>query len=273
MNEEFMQNLFRIAEELSRAGWAEANAGNISVRLRPEEYPTAPEAGPWQPLAIAIPALAGEHFLVTAKGCQIRNVPHFPRRDCGVLELNGDGTAYRVVWGLEGTVPTSEFFAHLLSHAVRKEQSGGAERVILHTHPVTLVALCHVMELDSVKLTRLLWSMHPEGVALFPGGIAYLPFALSGSREISAMTCEAFQKFPMVLWEYHGVFASGRDLDHAFGMIQAAEKCANIYKAACELGGVTRALRDEEIAAMASFLHLTPAPGILHLSGGTNDAI
>ena len=91
MNEEFMQNLFRIAEELSRAGWAEANAGNISVRLRPEEYPTDPAAGPWQPLAIAIPALAGEQFLVTAKGCQIRNVPHFPRRDCGVLELNGDG--------------------------------------------------------------------------------------------------------------------------------------------------------------------------------------
>lgn len=273
MNEAFLQNLFRIAEALSQAGWAEANAGNISIRLRREESPTDPASGPWQPLSIAIPALAGEQFLVTAKGCQIRNIPHFPRRDCGVLELNGDGTAYRVVWGLERSVPTSEFFAHLLSHAVRKERSGGTERVILHTHPVTLVALCHVMELDSAKLTRLLWSMHPEGVALFPGGIAYLPFALPGSREISAMTCEAFQKFSMVLWEYHGVFASGRDLDHAFGMVQAAEKCANIYKTARALGGVTRTLRDDDIAAIAGFLGLTPAPGILHLSGGTNHAL
>ena len=273
MNEAFLQNLFRIADELSRAGWAEANAGNISVRLRPEEYPACSAPGSWTPLDGAVPSLGGEQFLVTAKGCHIRNLPHFPRRDCGVLELNEDGTAWRVVWGLEGTVPTSEFRAHLLSHAVRKERSGGAERVILHTHPVTLVALCHAMELDTVKLTQLLWSMHPEGVALFPGGMAYLPFALSGSREISDMTCAAFQYYSMVLWEYHGVFASGRDLDHAFGMIQAAEKCANIYKAACAMGGVTRTLPDSSIAAMASFLNLTPAPGILNVQEEDGHAV
>ena len=62
------------------------------------------------------------------------------------------------------------------SHAVRKEKSGGKERVILHTHPVTLAAMCHALELDSRKLTHLLWSMHPEGVCLFPGGIASVSY-------------------------------------------------------------------------------------------------
>ena len=74
---------------------------------------------------------------------------------------------------------------------MRKEKSGGKERVILHTHPVTLAAMCHALELDSRKLTHLLWSMHPEGVCLFPGGIAYLPFAIPGSEEISRQTCQA----------------------------------------------------------------------------------
>ena len=267
--ESFLFDLVRTSQDIARAGWAEANAGNISLRLGPEELTDRSlfsQNGPWQPLDIPTPSLGGEFFLVTAKGCQIRNIATFHRRDCGVLELNQAGDHYRVVWGLEGTVPTSEFFAHLLSHAVRKEYSGGAERAILHTHPVTLVALCHAMELDTVSLTRLLWSMHTEGVCLFPGGVAYLPLAMPGSQEISRMTCKAFETHSMVLWEYHGIFASGTDLDHAFGMVQAAEKAAQIYQSACMLGGVRRALSDREIQAIADNFGLTVTPGILNPS-------
>lgn len=262
----FLDDLFRTTNDMAREGWAEANAGNITVRLTEEqlaEFSPLREDGAWLPLAIPVPSLAGECFLVTAKGCQIRNIAHYPRRDCGVIRLNGDGTAYRVVWGLEGTVPTSEFFAHLLSHAVRKEKSGGAERVLLHTHPVTLVALCHRMAPDSKALTKLLWSMHPEGVCLFPGGVAYVPFAVSGTEELSRLTCHAFETYSMVLWEYHGIFASGTTLDHAFGLVQSAEKCAKIYQAACAMGGVTRALDDAAIRAAADTFHLHPVDGVL----------
>jgi rhamnulose-1-phosphate aldolase len=267
--ESFLFDLVRTSRDIAHAGWAEANAGNISVRLGPAELKDRElfsQDGPWVPLAIPTPSLGGEFFLVTAKGCQIRNIADFPRRDCGVLELNPAGDCYRVVWGLEGTVPTSEFFAHLLSHAVRKERSGGAERAILHTHPVTVVALCHAMELDTVSLTRLLWSMHPEGVCLFHGGIAYLPLAMPGSQEISRMTCKAFENHSMVLWEYHGIFASGTNLDHAFGMVQAAEKTALIYQSACMMGGVRRALSDRQIQTIADNFGLSVTPGILNLS-------
>lgn len=262
----FFDDFLRLTDDMAREGWAEANAGNLSIRLDGDalaQFPDRQCRGPWIPLAQPVPDLGGETLLVTAKGCQLRNVSHAPRRDCGLAELRADGGAYRPVWGFEGTAPTSELAAHLLSHQVRLRRSGGAERVILHTHPVTLIALCHVLEPDTRQLNRLLWGMHPEAVSLFPGGIAYLPFAIPGSAEIARATCEAFETYSMVLWEYHGIFASADTMDRAFGMVQAAEKAARIYQTACALGGVRRVLPDDAIAAVAASLRLTPVAGIL----------
>ena len=50
MNEAFLQNLFRIADELSRAGWAEANAGK--KRHHPAEYRVHPAIGHNIPCAL-----------------------------------------------------------------------------------------------------------------------------------------------------------------------------------------------------------------------------
>lgn len=265
----FLTDIIRTSRDICREGWAEANGGNITVRLDETQLSDRavfhPDA-PWKHLDISVPSLAGEYFLVTASGSQMRNIADYPSRDCGVLELSDDGAAYRVVWGLEdGGRPTSEFFAHLLSHAIRKEHSGGVERVILHTHPATLIALTHTRELDSRSLTRLLWGMHTEGVCLFPGGVAYLPYALPGSQEIARLTCDAFQSHSMVLWEFHGIFASGASLDQVFGMVQAAEKAAKVYQLSCTMGGMNQALSDRDIQSIADSLHITPIPGILSL--------
>ena len=98
----YFDELFLVTDELARAGWAEANAGNLSVRLPDEALAELPlsAGGAWTPLARPVPSLAGEHFLVTARGCRMRLVSRHPRRDCGVLELSGDGAAWRVCWGL-----------------------------------------------------------------------------------------------------------------------------------------------------------------------------
>ena len=263
----FLTDIARGSRDICREGWAEANGGNITVRLN--EAGLADRAvfrtdGAWQALDVPVPALGGELFLVTAAGSQMRNIADYPERDCGVLELNEAGTQYRTVWGLAGGgSPTSEFFAHLFSHAIRKEKSGGAERVIFHVHPNTLIALSHALELDSRSLTRLLWSMHTEGICLYPGGIAYLPYAMPGSKEIARMTCEAFERHSMVLWEFHGVFASGKSIDHTFGMVQAAEKGAKIFTLTQQLGGVKKALSDREIRGIAENFHIPYISGIL----------
>jgi len=262
----FLSDIGPICTEIYRNGWAEANAGNITLRLNDAELADRAAfraVGAWETLGVPVPALGGEYFLVTASGCHLRRVEADPVRTCGVVRISDDGARFRVVWGLEDSMPTSEFSSHLLAHAVRGRVSGGAERVILHTHPPALIALGHARELDTRSLTLLLWSMHQEGVCLFPGGVAYLPFQISGGSEIAESTCRAFERHGMVMWEYHGIFASGTSLDHAFGMVQAAEKAAQIYRDACAMGGVRRALSADAIRAVADNFGFVPAPGIL----------
>ncbi len=260
-----LRDLLRTCAALADEGWAEANAGNVSLRLPPEEVSEEASPGPWTALALPVPSLARSRFAITAAGSQLRNVPLDPAHGCGVIELDESGANWRVLWGLEGARPTSELLPHLRSHAVRMEKSGGKECALVHTHPAHLVALCHLREWDTRSLTRLLWGMHPEAVCLFPGGLAYAPFAISGTEELTRLTCEALEKHPMVLWEHHGVFASGESLDHAYGMVQAAEKAATIYRIACEMGGVARTLEEKELRALIEHFHLEVGPGILEI--------
>lgn len=262
----FLTDITAVAPEIYRNGWAEANAGNISLRLNKaelEDHAVFRETAPWRPLSVSVPEIAGEYFLVTASGCHLRRIADDPEHTCGVVRIGDDGESYQIVWGLQGGEPTSEFASHLLAHVVRRRVSGGEERAILHTHPTALIALCHVREFDTRSLTRLLWSMHQEGVCLSSGGVAYLPFQISGGDAIAEATCRAFETHGMVMWEYHGILASGTSLDHAFGMVQSAEKAALIYRDACCMGGMRRALDLESIRAVAENFHLAPAPDVL----------
>ncbi len=262
----FVQEFIDTAAAIAREGWAEANAGNLSLRMRDEmigQWLPYTQPGPWMPLEYPIQSLSGDRYLFTVRGCQLRNLPLYPSRDCGVIELGRTGESYRILWGMEGSIPTSEFMAHLQSHAVRKTVSGGLDRALLHVHPTHLVALSHVMSLDDRTLTHLLWSMHPEAVLQFPGGMGFLPFAVPGSADLARMTCTALEERPMVLWEFHGVFASAPSLEQAFGMVQAAEKAAMIYRAAIEMGGVRRGLSMNQMKAMADRCHLPIGPGLL----------
>lgn len=262
--ESFLKDIVRIAQAVSDQGWAEANAGNISVRLNDAELADRhllTGDGPAISLEVGVPTLDGAYFLVTAAGCHLRNIPHDPAATCGVVRICDGGSAYRVLWGFAGGgKPTSELFAHLLSHAVRMRHG---ERALIHSHPTTLLGLCHTRQLSTASLTRLLWSMHPEGVCLFPDGIAYTPFMISGSLPLADATCAAFRESGMVLWDFHGVFSSGRDLDHAYGKVQAAEKAAKIYQAACQMGGCHRVLSAEEIRAVADNFGLHPLADVL----------
>lgn len=262
--ESFLTEIIRIAQAVSDQGWAEANAGNISVRLDEKQLADRhklADVGPKQTLEVPVPTLDGAYFLVTAAGCHLRNIPVDPAGTCGVVRITDGGHAYQVLWGFQsGGRPTSEFFAHLLSHAVRKPHG---ERALIHSHPTTLMGLCHTRQLSTQSLTRLLWSMHPEGVCLFPDGIAYTPFMVAGTLPLANATCAAFEESGMVLWDFHGVFSSGRDLDHAYGKVQAAEKAAKIYQAACLMGGCHRVLSAEDIRAVSDSLGIHPLPGVL----------
>jgi len=270
MNTEKSQSILALLSktcgDMADRGWAERNAGNISVRLTAEQASEFSQdfSGEWFPLEKPLINLSNEVFYVTGTGKFLRNVPLSPSENGGLLRLDDLGAKYQLVWGYEnGVKPTSELPAHLAAHSVRKQASNGKDKVVLHTHPTKLIALTYSRELDTRSLTKLLWQMHAECIVVFPEGVGYLPWMMAGSETIAEKTAEMFRDRSMVVWEYHGVFATGEDLDEAFGLIDTAEKASSIYLAACQAGGVLRKPSDTVLAAIAANFGKIPAHGIL----------
>jgi rhamnulose-1-phosphate aldolase len=262
--EKLQSAVVRTAHDLWRKGWAERNAGNLSVRLLPEEVGEAfRRDDPWRPLETAVPDLGGDHLLFTDTGSYMRNVQLEPLRNTDVIEVDANGECFRIVWGDVERGPTSEIAPHLHVHAARKRASSGADRAVLHTHPPNLIALSYALALDTASLTRLLWQMHTECVVVFPTGCGYVEWRLPGSAELARATGRIMERRSMVLWQYHGIVAAGPDLDSALGLIDTAEKAADIYLKVAALGPVVRRLNHEQLTALARRFGVEPDPQIL----------
>jgi rhamnulose-1-phosphate aldolase len=262
--EKLQAAVVKTAHELWRKGWAERNAGNLSMRLLPEEAAQVSlEDDRWRPLEAAVPELGGEHLLFTDSGSYMREVQLDPLRNTDVIELDLNGECFRIVRGDRERGPTSEIAPHLYAHAARKRASRGADRAVLHTHPPNLIALSYAVALDTTSLTRLLWQMHTECIVVFPMGCGYVDWALPGSEELARATGKIMERRNMVLWQYHGIVAAGPDLNTAFGLIETAEKAADIYLKVAALGPVERRLSYEQLTALARRFGVEPDPEIL----------
>jgi rhamnulose-1-phosphate aldolase len=263
----FLTEIIKTSRDIWSKGWAEANAGNISLRLvrdavDMETLRTQPRE--WTQLGTRVPDLAGEYFLVTGSGRYLRNIELYPEKNVGILELNDAGSAYRIIWGFQPTGgPTSELMAHLRVHGTRKRVTNGIDRAVIHTHSPDLIALTHVMPLDTRKLTRLLWEMMPECIVAFPEGIEVIPWALPGTSELADATATALVERRMAVWQFHGVIAVGRNLDAAFGLIDTAEKSASLHLKARSGGGVTQKLSKTQLKKLARHFRVVPNPDIL----------
>lgn len=71
--------------------------------------------------------------------------------------------------------------------------------------------------------------MCTECIVVFPDGVNVLPWMLCGTNEIGEATAEKMNTARLVVWALHGIYGAGRDLDEAFGLIETAEKAAEIY--------------------------------------------
>ena len=267
MENSFMKAISKTSEDMWRKGWAERNAGNISLRLDKDDLDGISlnrYDDRWAKLEKPLENLSGEYFIVSGAGKYLKNISNEPEKNVGVIEINQDGTHYRIIWGLsDGGMPTSELPSHLQIHSNRKQIANGESRAIIHAHPPFLIALSYALELDTVSLTKLLWSMHTECIMVFPEGIEYLKFMVPGSEEIAKASAKALSIRNMVLWEMHGIFAVGNDLDTAFGLIDTAEKASEIYAKATAMGGIKRRLSEEQIKMIAVKINKTPAEDIL----------
>lgn len=264
----FIEGMIKATSDMWRKGWDERNGGNISLRLLAEEvepyrrdfYPQPRHVELTQPA----PELANSWFLVTGSGKFFRNVELNPAENLVLLQVSNDGMAYHIHWGLtQGGLPTSELAAHFQSHIVRMQVSGGSNRVIMHCHATNLIALSYVQKLENASFTRLLWEGSTECLVVFPDGIGIVPWMVPGTDGIGTQTAEQMREHSLVLWPFHGIFGSGPTLDDAFGLIDTAEKSAEIMVKVLSMGGKKQTISREQLIALAARFDVTPLAAAL----------
>ncbi len=228
----FLTEMIRTATNMYHHGWDERNGGNISLRLEETEvrdYLDPDSVIRTIPTGFSAPELDGQIFLVTGTGKYFKNVQVDPERNLGVIRLANNGTEAELLWGLsDGGSFTSELPAHMMSHLARR-RIDPLHRVVMHCHPSNLLAMTFVHELDEKAFTRTLWQMCTECLMVFPDGVNVLPWMVCGTNEIGQATAKKMETARLCVWAHHGVYGAGRDLDETFGLIETAEKAAEIY--------------------------------------------
>lgn len=228
----FLIEMVRTCTNMYDHGWDERNGGNISLLLSEEkvkDYLDPNAVLRTIPTGFEAPALEGKCFLVTGTGKYFKNVQVAPEVNLGLVKLTEGGKTAQLLWGFsDGGKFTSEFPAHMMSHAARLKVDP-ANRVVMHCHPANLLAMTYVHDLDEKAFTRTLWQMCTECIVVFPDGVNVLPWMLCGTNEIGEATAEKMETARLVVWAQHGIYGAGKDLDETFGLIETAEKAAEIY--------------------------------------------
>lgn len=269
----FVKEMVDVTSNLYRLGWDERNGGNISYLLdeaEVSEYLDTTNVLRNIPMAFDGTALKGNYFIVTGSGKYFKNVAQDPANNLGVIRVAEDGQSVDLLWGYtDGGVPTSELPAHLMSHIARLEVDP-ENRVVMHCHATHLLAMTFSHELTAKAITRTLWEMCTECMVVFPEGVQVLPWLIPGSNEIGEATAKKMQEARLVLWSFHGVYGAGKTMDETFGLIETAEKAAQVYTYVQAQGGVRQTISDENFIALAKQFGITPNPEFFEAAQVTN---
>ena len=261
----FMVEMIRTTTNMYAHGWDERNGGNISLLLseaKVAEYLDVSAVIRDIPTGFDAPTLDGKYFLVTGTGKYFKNVQYDPENNLGVLRVTNSGRTAQLLWGYsDGGKFTSEFPAHMMSHVARLAVNA-ENRVVMHCHPANLLAMTYVHSLDEKEFTRTLWQMCTECIVVFPDGVNVLPWMLCGTNEIGEATAEKMRTARLVVWAQHGIYGAGADLDETFGLIETAEKAAEIYMKIAHLPLKTT-ITDDQLRLLADHFAVTPREGFL----------
>ena len=253
-------------ENMYRHGWDERNGGNVSMLLEKaqlEDYIDFRVLRTF-PLNVDATPLIGRYFLVTGSGKYFKNALKDPEGNLCVFRVADDGKTGELLWGLpDGGLPTSELYAHLMSHMERLKVDP-EHHIVMHCHPANLLAMTYVHPLDEKAFTHTLWEMCTECICVFPDGVNVLPWMLCGTYEIGLATADKMKTARLVIWSQHGIYGAGKDLDETFGLIETAEKAAEIYMKIAHLPKLNT-LTDEDMKQLADFFSKTVREGYLNL--------
>ena len=260
-----MVEMVRTITNMYNHGWDERNGGNVSLMLDEADvvdYVDINNVLRVIPTGFSAPELAGRYFIVTGTGKYFKNVQYDPARNMGVFRIAADGENAELLWGYsDGGQFTSELPAHLMSHVSRLKVNP-ANRVVMHCHPANLLAMTYVHTLDEKEFTRTLWQMCTECIVVFPDGVNVLPWMLCGTNEIGEATAEKMQTARLVVWAQHGIYGAGVDLDETYGLIETAEKGAEIYMKIAHLP-LVNTITDEQMHQLEKRFNIKGREGYL----------
>ncbi len=255
----FVEQMRATTANMYRLGWDERNGGNISYMIdtgEAEQYLDLSRVIRTLPLGFDAAALSGKIFIVTGTGKYFKNIDKDPEANLGIVRIASDGKAAELLWGYrDGGKFTSEFPSHLMSH-IERLKADPKNRVVMHCHPANLLAMTYVHTLDEREFTRTLWQMCTECIVVFPDGVNVLPWMLCGTNDIGIATAEKMKTARLTVWSQHGIYGAGKDLDEAFGLIETAEKAAEIYMKIAHLPRVNT-ITDEQLKTLAEAFGVT----------------
>lgn len=262
----FVQEMMNTTANLYRLGWDERNGGNISYLLDEEDvkpFLDLDKVIREIPMIFDASELAGRYFIVTGSGKYFKNVIDAPAENLGIVRVAANGKSLDLLWGLENdAVPTSELPSHFMSHIARLAVDP-ENRIIMHNHASHLLAMTFTHEMDEKAFTRTLWQMCTECLVVFPEGVSLLPWMVPGTNEIGEATAAKMKETRLVMWPQHGVYGAGKDMDEVFGLIETAEKAAQVYTYVCAQGGMKQTISDADLWRLADAFGLTPREGYL----------
>ena len=261
----FVRAVSDITDNMYHQGWDERNGGNISYLIDEEfvrEYfPKDVFIRDIELGFVADEIVRGKYFLVTGTGKYFKNVIKDPEVNLGLVKIDDNGKVAHLLWGYkDGGKFTSEFPAHLMSHAARLKVNPN-NRIIMHTHPTYTICMGACLPANEIIFTRKLWKSNTEAVVVFPEGVGVLPCMVCGTTEIGVATANKMKEHRLVTWTNHGIYGAGNDIDEAFGLIETVEKTAQIYM--LTLGHVVNEIPDEVIIGLAKLWNLKMMPGVI----------
>ncbi len=230
------------AKWLARRGWSEAAGGNMSIRLH--ALNKVHEDGHIK-LPIEVPHLAGMVVLLTGSGTRAREIGEDAVPSVGLYKIAEDGQHYG--WIAGNQTPSMELPAHLAIHN-ELEAHRSEDKAILHTHPESVISLCHVPGLDTAKaISDTILSLQSEARLILPEGVGFVAHELPGSLELGLKSAAQVARHHLVMWQYHGVLATGETLAAAYDKLEVLEKSARIYWRLRSAGIVPEGISKDQI--------------------------
>lgn len=251
--EKIILQVAEVAQYLWQKGWAERNAGNISVNINHLVVGELDDVNkyPVFELPESYPELSNKYFFVTGTGKRMRDLARSPLKNALIVKITEDGNSYHIFsrhkYNVPDFMPTSELPTHLSIHQ-QIAARGSNEKVIIHTHANELVALTHSPQIKTrEQVNNIVWSMHPEAMVFIPKGVGFVPYTIPGSIDIANITLKEFKNHDVVLWEKHGVFAIGESVFDTFDSIDIVSKSAKIWFMCKQAGFEPEGLTEKQL--------------------------